>query len=143
MVDASLTLDAIVAVSIAAGALFAVIELRDIKKDRRVQLMLQASAHIATREFEDALGKVWRADATDAKGLERQVSYVDLCMVADYLDFVAGLVISNLVEEKALANWPYYYVWGKLSPFVHAEREATKIPTTWQNIERLAQLQKS
>jgi len=141
MVDASLVLDAIVAVSIAAGAFFAVIELRDMKKDRRVQLMLQAGAHIATREFEDALGKIWRADASNAKELEKQVSYTDLSMVADYLDFVAGLVIEGLVDKRAIVNWPYDYVWKKIGPWVNAEREAANIPTFWTNIEKVARLQ--
>ena len=71
MVDASLVLDAIVAVSIAAGAFFAVAELRDLKKDRRIQLMLEATMHYTTREFEDGLGKLWRTDTSDAKELEK------------------------------------------------------------------------
>lgn len=71
MVDVSLILNAVTAVSIAAGALFAVIESRDIKKGRRLGLALQAGLHWTTKEFEDAYCRVWRADASDAKELEK------------------------------------------------------------------------
>lgn len=142
MVDASLALDTIVAVSIAAGAFFAVIELRDLKKDRRLELVLQACMHWTTREFEDAVGKVWRADASDAKGLEKQVSYNDLSMVADFHDAVARLALEGLMDTRTLTGFfPFSYMWKKMKPWIIAERAAAGIPGIWSNLEKLAQSQ--
>jgi hypothetical protein len=142
MVDASLVLDAIVAVSIAAGAFFAVIELRDLKKDRRLELVQQAIMHWTTREFEDAFCKVWRADASDAKGLEKEVSYADLCLVADFHAAVGRLATEGLVDARALTGYfPFSYTWNKMKPFIIAERVATGLPGMWIDLEKLAQLQ--
>ena len=139
MVDASLVLDAIVAVSIAAGAFFAVIELRDLKRDRRIEYMLQASAHVATREFMDAFCRIWRSDATDAKELEEQVPYSELCMVAEYFDAIAHLATEGLVDKRTLVGYfSYDYIWKKMSPWVLAERRAANSPEMYEDIERLA-----
>jgi len=142
MVDASLVLDAIVAVSIAAGALFAIVELRDMKKDRRLGLLMQACLHVTTREFEDALVKVWRADATDAKGLEKQVGPNDLYMISDFYLVAAHLGIEGLVDERTLTRFfTFSYVWNKIRPWVIAERAATGLPKLYYQLEVFAQLQ--
>jgi hypothetical protein len=142
IVDASFVLDAIVAVSIAAGAFFAIIELRDMKKDRRLGLLLQFTMHLTTREFEDALGKVWRVDASDAKGLETQVGSTDLYMVSDFLLAAAHLGEEGLVDERTLTRFfPFSYVWNKMKPWVIAERAATGMPRLYSQWEALAQLQ--
>jgi len=142
MVDASLVLDAIVAVSIAAGAFFAVIELRDLKRDRRLEFVLQACMHWTTREFEDALNKIWRADASDAKGLEKQVSSTDLYLVADFLAAVARLGLEGLVDTRTLTGYfPFSYIWNKMKPWVIAERAAAGLPGIYSDLEKLAQLQ--
>jgi len=141
-VDASLVLDAIVAVSIAAGAFFAIIELRDLKKDRRLGLVIQASIHHTTREFEDAMCKLWRADASDAKGLEKEVSYVDLSMVTDFYWAVAHLGLEGLVDTRTLTRlFPFSPVWNRIKPWVIAERASTSLPNAWTDLEKMAQLQ--
>jgi hypothetical protein len=142
MVDTSLILDAIVAVSIAAGALFAIIELRDMKKDRRLGLLMQAVMHCTTREFEDALSKVWRADASDAKGLEKQASSADLYMIADFFVSAAHFGQEGLIDRRTLTGFfPFSYIWNKMKPWVIAERAAASMPKLYYEWELLAQFQ--
>ena len=142
MVDASLLLDVVVAVSIALGAFFAVAELRDMKKDRRIQLIQQINDHIATKEFQDALCKIWRANATSTEELEKRVSYSELHMVASYFEGVAHLGVQGLVHKSILiAYWPYYMLWEKMSPWVLAERKASGVPAMYTDIEDLAHWQ--
>ena len=142
MVDASLVLDAIVAVSIAAGALFAIIELRDMKKDRRLGLLMQVCLHCTTKEFEDAFNKVWRADASDAKGLERQVSPVNLYLMSDFFMSIAHLGQEGLMDAKTLTSFfAFSYVWQKVKPWIVAERATTGLPKLYYEWEVFAQLQ--
>ena len=142
MVDASLVFDAVVAVSIAAGAIFAVMELRDLKRDRRLGLLMQACIHGTTREFEDALSKVWRADASDAKGLEKQVSSVELFMIADFLVSVAHFGQEGLIDRRTLTGFfPFSYLWNKMKLWVIAERVAAGMPKLYYEWELLAQVQ--
>ena len=142
MVDASLVLDAIVAVSIAAGAFFAVAELRDMRKDRRIQLIQQINDHIATIEFMDALAKIWRSNAADAKEMEKQVSYSELHMVASYFEGVAHHAAQGLVDERTLLQYyPYYVLWKKMGPWIVAERTAYDLPPLYSDLENLAKWQ--
>jgi len=144
VVDASLVLDAIVAVSIAAGALFAVMELRDLKRDRRLGLLMQACMHGTTREFEDTVSKIWRTDASDAKGLEKQVSSAELYMVSDFLVSIAHFGQEGLVDTRTLTGFfPFSYMWNKMKPWVIAERAAAGMPKLYYEWEVLAQLQEN
>ena len=142
MVDASLALDAIVAVSIAAGAFFAVFELRDLKNDRRTELILEGCMHWTTREFEDALNKLSQADAKDARELEKQVSRTDLYMITDFHWSVARLGLEGLVDMDTLIHiYPFSYVWSKVKPWVAAEAAAMGHPSLYSSLEKVAQLQ--
>lgn len=142
MADTSLVLDAIVAVSIAAGAFFAVVELRNLKKDRQTELVLQACMHWTTREFEDAMCKLWRAKATDAEELEKEVSYANLGMVTDFHWAIAYLGLEGLVDPKMVMHvFPFSPVWNKIKPWVLAERASTGLPSAWADLEKIAQLQ--
>jgi len=105
MVDASLILDAIVAVSIAAGAVFAVAELRGMSRDRRTRLAFDIFAHVGTLEYSEQFAKILRSDFKDAKEAEEKCSVVALSMVARYFEGVAmmlrrGLVDSDLIFES-------------------------------------------
>jgi len=142
MVDASLVLDAIVAVSIAAGAFFAIAELRDMKRDRRIQLLQQVNDHIATMEFAVPLMKILRSNTTEAKELEKQVSNTELHMVATYFENIAALATERDFEKRALiVNYPYYLLWKKMEPWIVAERVALGLPPAYSAMEKLAKWQ--
>ena len=142
MVDTSLVLDIMIAFSIAAGAAFAIVELRALKKDRRIGLVLQASLHWTTKEFEDVYCRLWRADANDIKELEKQISYADLCRIVDFQNAVARLATEGLVEASALTGYfPFSYTWNKLKDWIDAERAAANLPRMWVDLENIARLQ--
>jgi len=142
MVDTSLVLDTIVAVSIAAGAFFAIVELRGLKKDRQLGLLMQVCMHVTTREFEDAFKKIWRADARDAEGLEKQVGANDLYMVSDFFLSAAHLGMEGLVDKRTLTRFfTFSYAWNKIEPWVIAERAATGLPKLYYQWEVFARLQ--
>ena len=141
VVDILPYLEGLAYVGFIAGAIFTVLELRDMKKDRQLGVYLQAGAHITTREFEDVLCKIWKADPNDVRALERQASYTELSMVADYMEILAGLTERGLMDKRVWANWPFDVVWEKLGPWIIAQREADGVPTYWSSLERLAHLQ--
>lgn len=129
-------------VAFIVGAIVAVVQLQNIKRDRWIALMLQIADHATTKEFENALSKVVRATANDAKGLEEQVSYQDLCMVADYLEYVAYLTTQgHIAKGPILGFFPFGGAWQKLSPWIVAQRGMYGSPRIYKDIEMLAGLQ--
>jgi len=117
MVDASLVLDAIVAVSIAAGALFAIVELREIGRDRKTQLVLDIMRHASTVEFREQMRRIEQAPFSsgpegDAKcGLALEV-------VSSFNEQIGlllkmKLIDANLVHESVsmAADWEMMKPW--------------------------------
>ena len=139
MVDASLVLDAIVAVSIAAGAFFAVMELRSMSRDRKTDIMMRCMEFSCTREYIEIDRKISNSKALDAKGLEHDVSVVGLDLAVTSVEFLAFLARRNLIDRKlVLEFWPTDVAWKKLRPWVIAEREKTGIHDLYCDFEWLA-----
>jgi hypothetical protein len=144
MVDASLVFDAVMAVSIAAGAFFAVLELRSISRDRKTDLIMRCMGTFCNREFEQALSKIMSSTATDPEVLEREVSSADLALVCDFSESIAYLARRNLVDRKVVIDFiPFHYTWKKLRLWVVAFRERTGVSALYSDFEWLAKLQES
>lgn len=71
MADASLILDTVVAISIVAGTLFAVMQIREIAKDRHTELMLRFSETWLTLELEDVMSKLMRTNSLTERKWKR------------------------------------------------------------------------
>ena len=142
MIDASLVLNAVVAVSIAAGVFFAIAELRDMRRDRRIQVLHQVTDHIGTMEFINPYLGIMRSNTTDAKELEKQVSNTELHMIANYFEGLATLATEGDFEKRALiVFFPYYLSWKKMGQWIAAERIALDLPPLYTAIEKLAKWQ--
>lgn len=143
MVDIIQVLEGQAYVGFIAGAIFAVMELRDIKRDRQIDLMTRLMEHAATREFQDPQAKIWRTNASDAQELEKEIPSADLYMVGEFWSITAFLATSGLVRREELLKYmDFEALWARMGPWITAERKATDSPDMWGGIEELAQLQK-
>ena len=141
MVDILQVLEGATYLAFIVGAIVAVYELRDIKKDRRIELLTRMMEHGATREFQDAMSKVWRTSAADAQQLEKEVPATDLYMLGEFWSITSFLATSGLIERRDLLNYmDYETFWKKMGPWIIAERKATG-PGLWNDVEELARLQ--
>ncbi len=139
LVDLLQVLEGAAYVGFIAGAIFAVIEIRAIAKDRRLEFWMRVTEASSTREFTEATCKLWRAKGTTAEELESEVSYVDLSMIADRLEMIASLGVKGLISRKELVAYiPFETYWKKLRPWVLAERAVYGLPELCDDIEALA-----
>jgi hypothetical protein len=128
MVDASLVLDAIVAVSIAAGALFAVVQLREMARDRRTELMLRFADIWLTPEFEENMSKLVRTKFSNGEEAERACPPAGLMFVGDYFETISQYVKYGLLDrDYVLHIYPVEWSWEKLKPWIVDMRSATGI----------------
>jgi len=141
LVDVQQILDGAVSLAVIAGAIFAVIQLRDIKKDRRLGIVIEAGMRLTSREFEEAVCKLWQSSAADAEELEKQVSRVELSMITDFYSGMANLGLVGIVDKRVLTSFVQFSpVWNKVKPFVVAQRAATGL-TLWADLEKMAQFE--
>jgi hypothetical protein len=139
MVDASLVLDAIVAVSIAAGAVFAVVELREMRKDRHTGLMLQLAAIWLTREFHQALSELVKARFSNGEEAEAACSPAGLLLIGDFFEIAGEYVETGLLDcDEVTYAYPVEWFWEKLKPWTIYLRSTTGIDGALVAFERLA-----
>ena len=121
MVDASLVLNAIMAVSIAAGAFFAVLELRTMAKNRRTELLMRANEFCCSREWAEAAAKFIKARFQTPEEAEEQVTLPALIMIGDYCEGIATLAERGLVPKDVVTDMlPIEYTWDKIKVWARA-----------------------
>ena len=69
MVDILQVLEGAAYVGFIAGAIFAVMELRTLSKDRKTELTMRMNEHWASKDFEEAFIKIRELDSTDPRYL--------------------------------------------------------------------------
>jgi hypothetical protein len=123
VVDASLVLDAIVAISIALGAVFAIVELRGMARDRRTHLVVDVLSHVGTLEFSNQFAKILNEEFKDAKEAEEKCSFIALSMVARYYEGVGLLIRRGLVDADLIfESLPIDIMWNKMKPWCFEKR---------------------
>jgi len=138
MVDASLVLDAIVAVSIAMGAIFAVLELRGMARDRRTHLVLDIFAYVGTLEYSEQWAKIMNAEFKTAEEAEEKCSFVTMSMIARYYEGVGLLIRRGLVDaDLVFESLPIDLLWNKMKPWC-LDKRSTK-PDSYVHFEYAAE----
>ena len=123
MVDASLLLDVVVAVSIALGALFAIAELRDLSKDRKTQLVMSVWSTFMSSDFAEAHTRIDESEFKDLKDIMEKCSRADLLKVSYVYEGLGLLVEKRLVDPKMVLEMSYSrIIWAKLKPWMDEER---------------------
>lgn len=124
-----------------AGAIFAVVELRDYKRERQMEILMRIAEHVNTREFQDAMMKMAKANAENPKELEKQVSASDLNMIANYFEHVAWLGTTGIVDRKMIIRfYPWQYFWQRLQPWIEPMRKEFDAEMLYEDIEKMAKL---
>ena len=145
MADASLILDAIVAVSIAAGAFFAVWELRGMSRARRAELGAQIMQYVNNPELMNTYIKIWRAEIKDGKDAEEACSAGEVVALTSFFETLGFLVWNKDVDAKPvliLLGPMTMNMWDKLKPWT-LERRKDFSPTVLTYFEWLANEVKS
>jgi hypothetical protein len=104
-------------VGLIAGAIFAVYELRDMKKSHKLELMMRMNDSWCRTEFLDAAIKIVRANFTTAAEAEEQCSAVSIKLIADSFDWAATYVREGLVDADAVPL-DFEYCYEKLKPWL-------------------------
>ena len=118
MVDILQVLEGLAYVGFIAGAIFAVMELRSISKDRKLELFVRLSEQWNSREFSQAMVNLGKADFQNAETAERTCPTVDLVMIAEYFDWVASLARKNLISEDFIMSaYDFEFPWNLMKPW--------------------------
>ena len=144
MVDASLVFDAVVAVSIAAGAVFAIAELRLMARDRRTQLLVGMILWSTQPEVSENFRKVMYSEFKNRKEAEEKCGYAALDTISTYYTGIGTMIRRNLVDADLAFDFMWIYLawehlkpWLVETPFRHGPLE------WWQDFEYAAELDRA
>ncbi len=125
MVDILQVLEGAAYVGFIAGAIFAVLELRTMSRDRRTELSLRMTEYMCSREFEEATAIFMKAKFKTAQEAEEQCSLAVLLMVADYCESIGYMARKKLVPmDIILETIPIEYCWDKIKIWAHDDESA-------------------
>jgi hypothetical protein len=142
VVDILPYLEGLAYVGFIAGAIFAVLELRTMSRDRRTDMMMRLMELFSTREFHQIEDKFSHSNAVDAKSMEQEISWGDLTFIADCVEYLSFLARRNLIDKKlVLEFYDLDSVWNKLRPWVVSERERTDNDELYSDFEWMAKVQ--
>ena len=121
MVDILLVLEGAAYVGFIFGAIFAVLELRTMSKDRKTDLLMRASEFTCTLEWQGAAAKFMKARFQTPEEAEEQVSLPGLLIIADYCEGIATLARRGLVPKDVVIDIiPIEYCWDKIKVWARA-----------------------
>ena len=109
-----------------AGALFAIIELRSMRKDRELDFYLRMNEHWSSRDFEEAIIRVRELppEIEDPREIENRCGALALWTYIDYLDGIGQLARNKMLRKEFvldLAEWAGF--WVKLEPWIMDKRQ--------------------
>ena len=124
MVDLMQVLEGATYAAFIAGAIFAVIELRSMKSDRKTELILRINEYFSSKDFEETMFKVREIDTKDPREIEEKVGRVAIFALVDYLDGISALAQFKLLDVKFLCyQFTWTGTWNRLEPYIKHMRQ--------------------
>jgi hypothetical protein len=138
VVDIVQVLEGLAYVGFIAGAIFAVLELRGIGRDRRVSLVVDMYSSFVETDMTEAYSKVITGSYRNAEDIEQKCSHSSLAKIAGFFEGVGYISRKKFVDPSVVMDFlPVVAVWNKMQPWVMYDRERTS-PTQWMEFEYLA-----
>ncbi len=140
MVDILQVLEGAAYVGFIAGAIFAVIQLRTISKDRKTAVIVELYSAFISTDMAEAYSKVLDGDFPSAVDMEQKCSHASLARIAGFYEGAGYLARKKLVDPKVVIDFlPTTSVWNKMKPWVMFDRERMG-PSQWMEFEYLAMM---
>ena len=125
VVDPMQVLEAATYAAFIAGAMFAVIELRSMNKDRETDFLMRFNEYWSSKDFMDTHVKVRELPETDdPREIEDMIGRVALFRYVEYLEGIAMLIQNKSLKLSFALNLAEWFgLWEKLEPWILNERQ--------------------
>lgn len=135
MVEVLQVLEGLAYLGFIAGAIFAVLELRGISRERRANTVVDMYKTFISSDMTDAWAKVFASSSQSGTDMEKECSLSTLVRVAGFYEAVGYLARKRLVDPKiAVELLPIGTAWNKMQPWLLFDR-ARSSPGAWREFE--------
>lgn len=108
-----------------AGAIFAVVELRTMSKDRETDFLMRMNDYWSSKDFQEALLRVREMNETeDPHEIEDKCGRLALFTYVDYFEGIAMLAMNKSLNKQFVLNLAEWFgLWNKLEPWIMYQRQ--------------------
>lgn len=121
----------IAAMSVVIGVVFAVLELRNVVKQRQTDLVMRLHQRFGTREFTESWEQIMSIDAKNYGEYVRKHGLSGLVHVGSFFDGIGILLHRQLIDidlAGELFSESIMMVWDRIEPIMEGAREQLNQP---------------
>ncbi len=140
MLDLSTLSSLVTTVSVAAGIIFALMQLRHLNRIRKTEIIIKIYDKFSSKEMLEAIAKVRTSTFEDFEGYLKKYGTNDIRQVGLLFEEVGVLLEHGLVDIElvdSLLGQPILSLWDKMRPVIYGFREYIKEPSFLSHAEVL------
>jgi len=130
----------IAATSVVIGVIFAVLELRNVIRQRQTDLVIKLYSTFITKEFQEAYQTFWATDFKDYNDVLKKGHLSRLRTIGGFFEAIGVLLHRKLVDigiVDDLFRESIKLMWEKAKPVLYNAREQLNLPTYGRYFENL------
>jgi hypothetical protein len=140
MVDVSTILSIVTTVSIVAGVVFALLELRHLTGTRKTEIIMKIYDRFGSKEMVEAINKVGGSKFENINDYRDKYGFTEAVEVAVLFEGIGVLLEQNLIDIKMadkLFGPTINTLWERMQPLIHAMRKGLNEPFFFSHFEYL------
>ena len=127
-------------VSVIAGFVFTLLELRNLSRSRRTEIIMKIYEQFGSREIVEAIFRVGASKFENLQDYSKRYGLTDITQIAVLFEGVGVLLEQNLIDMdlvNRLFGPSVESFWKPNRPIIEGMREAIKEPFLFSNVEYL------
>ena len=128
------------AIGVIVGVVFAVLQLRDLAKTRRTDLVIRLYSAFGSKEIQEAWEKLRTREFEDYSAYSKEYGLLEINTVGWFFEGVGVLLARKLIDiglVDDLFSSPVKRAWERMKPIAEGMRKQTQRPQIWEWFEYL------
>lgn len=130
----------IAATSVVIGVIFAIVELRNVIKQRQTDLIIRLYSTFVTKEFQEAYQTLWTTDFKDYDDVLKKGYLSRLRTIGGFFEGIGVLLHRKLADIRIIDDLfreSITLMWEKAKPVLYDAREQLNLPAYGRYFEYL------
>jgi len=140
MIDIPTITGIVTTVSIIAGVIFTILEIRHFNDTRKTEIIMKIYDRFGSREIVEAMNRVGGSNFENFADYSKKYGLTDVTQIAVLFDGIGVLLEQNLIDINMvdqLFGTTVYILWKKIEPVLTAMRQGLHEPAFFGHFENL------
>jgi hypothetical protein len=118
----------ITTVSLFVGLVLALLELRQLIKTRKTDIIMRIYERFSSRELIEAMNKIGGSEFENFESYRNKYGMTEIAEIAVLFDSIGILVEQNFIDVSSVDSFfgsTIFFLWQRMKPVIYAMREGT------------------